>query len=112
MIHVHAVVEKNIKNAAEESRGDKIAVKQKIKELSREKLVGIGDKLMFAVRFAKDCIDDRRYTDYGESAQLLAIVGEIKESMGSSGAKAPIFAEYKRKFPRHSSFQKEMKTYF
>lgn len=49
---------------------------------------------------------------YGQSAQLLAIVGEIKEGMGKSGAKQQIYAEYKRKFPRHSSFQSEMKTYF
>lgn len=49
---------------------------------------------------------------YGQAAQLLAIVGEIKEGMGKSGAKQQIYAEYKRKFPRHSSFQSEMKTYF
>ena len=49
---------------------------------------------------------------YGQSAQLLAIVGEIKEDMGDTGAKQKIFAEYKRIFPRHSSFQAEMKVYF
>lgn len=49
---------------------------------------------------------------YGEVAILLAIVAEIKESMGVQGAKREIFAEYKRKFPRHSSFQAEMKSYF
>lgn len=49
---------------------------------------------------------------YGEVAGLLAIVGEIKESMGMSGAGREIFAQYKSKFPRHSSFQKEMKYYF
>ena len=49
---------------------------------------------------------------YGEVAGLLAIVGEIKESMGMSGAKGEIFVQYKNKFPRHSSFQKEMKYYF
>lgn len=49
---------------------------------------------------------------YCEAAQLLSIVGEIKESMGDSGAKRKIFAWYKSKFPRHSSFQREMKRYF
>lgn len=49
---------------------------------------------------------------YGEVAGLLAIVGEIKESMGMSGAKSEIFVQYKNRFPRHSSFQKEMKYYF
>lgn len=45
-------------------------------------------------------------------AGLLAITAEIKEDMGESGAMREIFAEYKRKFPRHSSFQAEMKFYF
>lgn len=49
---------------------------------------------------------------YGEVAALLAVVAEIKESMGAKDAKAEIFAVYKGKFPRHSSFQAEMKSYF
>ena len=49
---------------------------------------------------------------YGQVAILLAMVGEIKESMGDIGARRIIFAEYQRKFPRHSSFQREMKHYF
>ena len=49
---------------------------------------------------------------YGEGAQLLALVAEIKEGMGELGAKQMIFQEYKKKFPRHSSFQAEMRSYF
>ena len=49
---------------------------------------------------------------YKESAVLLAAIAEIKESMGETGAKSEIFLQYKRKFPRHSSFQAEMKKYF
>ena len=49
---------------------------------------------------------------YGEVAQFLAIVGETKETMGSQGAKREIYIQYKKKFPRHSSFQREMKYYF
>lgn len=49
---------------------------------------------------------------YGASAVLLAMVAEIKEGMGMHGARWEIFAEYKKKFPRHSSFQAEMKNYF
>ncbi len=49
---------------------------------------------------------------YGQVAILLAMVGEIKESMGDIGARRIIYADYKRKFPRHSSFQREMKDYF
>lgn len=49
---------------------------------------------------------------YAASAILLAMVAEIKEDMGEPGAKREIFAQYKSKFPRHSSFQAEMKHYF
>ena len=49
---------------------------------------------------------------YGDVAVLLAIVADIKEEMGVKGAKTEIFAEYKKKFPRHSSFQGEMKRLF
>lgn len=49
---------------------------------------------------------------YGEAALLLALAADVKESMGRKGAKQAIYAEYKRKFPRHSSFQGEMKRFF
>ena len=49
---------------------------------------------------------------YGEVAALLSMVSEIKEDMGTPGAKQDMFAEYKRKYPRHSSFQAEMRKYF
>lgn len=49
---------------------------------------------------------------YREVAVLLEMIGEIKESEGEPKAKQEIFAEYKRKFPRHLSFQSEMKSYF
>lgn len=49
---------------------------------------------------------------YGEVAQLLALVAEIKESRGDLSAKQTIFQKYKKKFPRHSSFQAEMRNYF
>ena len=57
-------------------------------------------------------VSKQRRNHYGEAAELLAMVAEIKEDMGMEGAKRNIFAEYKRKFPRHSSFQAEMKKYF
>ncbi len=49
---------------------------------------------------------------YGGSAALLAMAAEIKEDMGEQGARHAMFAEYKGKFPRHSSFQAEMRNYF
>jgi len=49
---------------------------------------------------------------YGEVAALLAMVAEIKESMGIQNAKERIYLEYKKNYPRHSSFQSEMTYYF
>lgn len=49
---------------------------------------------------------------YAESAALLAALGDIRESWGDFAEKPAIRAEYKRKFPRHSSFQAEMARYF
>lgn len=57
-------------------------------------------------------LSGQRRNHYGEIAGLLAIVGEIRESMGMTGAGRDIFAQYKSKFPRQFSFQKEMKYYF
>lgn len=57
-------------------------------------------------------VSGQRRRHYREAAVLLAMVGEIKENMGEQGAKRAVFMEYKRKFPRHSSFQGEMKGYF
>lgn len=49
---------------------------------------------------------------YRDVAMLLAVTAEIKENLEEKGAKQEIFAEYKKKFPRHSSFQAEMKSFF
>ena len=49
---------------------------------------------------------------YRDSAVLLAAIAGIKEDMGETGAKQEIFALYKQKFPRHSSFPGRDKTFF
>ena len=61
---------------------------------------------------AEAIVSGQHRNQYREVAALLAVVGEIKEDMGEQGASKAIFMEYKKKFPRHSSFQKEMKEYF
>ena len=57
-------------------------------------------------------VSGQHRSHYGEVAVLLAIVGEIKEDMGIQGAKRYIYEQYRKKFPRHSSFQGEMRDYF
>ncbi|MDD3362757.1 MAG: hypothetical protein PHW34_13900 [Hespellia sp.] len=49
---------------------------------------------------------------YAEVAILLAMVAEIRAQMGEVESRHGVFAEYKKKFPRHSLFQAEMKNYF
>ncbi|MGF0033930.1 hypothetical protein ACQRBN_13355 [Bariatricus sp. SGI.154] len=61
---------------------------------------------------ANAIVSGQHRSHYGEVAELLALVAEIKEGMGKLGAKQMIFQEYKKKFPRHSSFQAEMRGYF
>lgn len=57
-------------------------------------------------------VSGQHRSHYGEVAGFLAIVGEIKETMGIQGAGTYIYEQYKKRFPRHSSFQREMKEYF
>lgn len=67
------------------------------------------------IEFEKKIIDEsnrNKTSQYGDVAVLLAMIAEIKEQMGEKGMGQEIFAIYKRKFPRHSSFQAEMKNYF
>ena len=49
---------------------------------------------------------------YGEVAALLSMVADIKKSMGFSDTRNEIFQEYRKKFPRKSSFQAKMRSYF
>lgn len=50
----------------------------------------------------------RRYRDV---AVLLGALGDIKISMGQMSARGELRSEYKKKFPRHSSFQGELNEY-
>lgn len=81
-----------------------------MEQQERENYLTWAEKIVYSR--ADAIVGGQHRNHYGQSAQLLAIVGEIKEDMGKSGAKGQIYAEYKKKFPRHSSFQSEMKTYF
>lgn len=76
----------------------------------REKYLAWAEKIVYSR--ADAIVSGQHRAHYGEVAALLAMAAQIKESMGMNMAKAEIFAMYKKKFPRHSSFQSEMRSYF
>lgn len=81
-----------------------------MEEKERKQYLRWAEKIVYSRADAIVGGQHRRH--YGDVAVLLAMVADIKEGMGVKGAKTEIFAEYKKKFPRHSSFQGEMKRFF
>lgn len=82
----------------------------RISQKEKEPYLKWAEKIVYSR--ADAIVSGQHRRQYGEVAELLALVAEIKESMGEKGAKLKIFQEHKKKFPRHSSFQAEMKRYF
>ena len=81
-----------------------------MEETEREKYLTWAENIVY--KRADAIVSGQHRSHYGEVAVLLAIVGEIKEDMRMQGAKRDIYEQYRKKFPRHSSFQGEMKNYF
>ena len=81
-----------------------------MEETRRRSYLAWAEEIVYAR--ANAIVSGQHRNQYGEIAALLAMIGEIKESMGTQGAAGSIYRQYKSKFPRHSSFQKEMKDYF
>ena len=48
---------------------------------------------------------------YDECAAYIAALGEVKESHGEEGSKQMILSAYKSKYPRHSAFIRELKSF-
>jgi hypothetical protein len=81
-----------------------------MKEEEKEKYFNWAEPIVYG---RADAIVSGQYRKYYEEvAGLLAMVAEIKMSRGNQNSKKEIFMTYKKKFPRHSSFQAEMKKYF
>lgn len=81
-----------------------------MKKREREKYLTWAENIVY--ERADAIVSGQHRSHYDEVAGLLAIVGEIKENMGIQGAKRYIYEQYRKKFPRHSSFQSEMRDYF
>lgn len=79
-------------------------------KIEREKYLTWAENIVY--KRANAIVSGQHRSHYGEVAGFLAIVGEIKEDAGMQGDKRCIYEQYKKKFPRHSSFQREMKNYF
>ena len=48
---------------------------------------------------------------YGECAAYIAALGEIRESLGESGAKQRLMTSYKNTYSRRSAFREELRGY-
>lgn len=81
-----------------------------MEEKERRKYLAWAENIIY--KRADAIVSGQHRSHYGEVAVLLVIVGEIKEDMGMQGAGRDIYELYKKKFPRHSSFQGQMKDYF
>ena len=80
-----------------------------MEQKEKEKYLSWIEKIIY---HRADAIVGGKFRDhYGETALLLAALGEVKESLGYKGAKAAIQAEFKRKYPRHSAFQGAMRSW-
>lgn len=81
-----------------------------MEKVEREKYLEWAENIVY--KRADAIVSGQHRSHYGEVAGLLAIVGEIKEGMGIQDATRYIYKQYKKKFPRHSSFQSQMRDYF
>ena len=105
---------------AEESRARKVSIfwnyfqrwKQyfPMEQNERKKYLAWAEKIVYSR--ADAIVSGQHRSHYHEVAVLLALTAENKEAMDVQGARQEIFAQYRKKFPRHSSFQGEMKSYF
>ena len=53
-------------------------------------------------------MDANRRNYYGECAAYIAALGEVRESMGETGAKQRLMTSYKDTYPRRSAFREEV----
>lgn len=82
----------------------------KIKEIEKKDYLSWAEQIVH--KRAEAIVSGQHRNQYEEVAYLLAIVCEIKENMGYQNVKETVYGQYRKKFPRHSAFQREMKYYF
>ena len=70
-----------------------------------EKIAGLLEKRVEGI------MDANRRNYYGECAAYIAALGEVRESMGETGAKQRLMTSYKDAYPRRSAFREEMRKY-
>lgn len=47
----------------------------------------------------------------GECACWIAALGEIQEEQGQEGAKEALLGRFRRRYPRHSAFHRELRLF-
>lgn len=63
------------------------------------------------VRRTEGIMNANRRNYYGECAAYIAALGEVRESMGDTGAKQRLMTAYKDTYPRRSAFHEELGNY-
>lgn len=59
--------------------------------------------------YVDDILSNQKRHAYSNCASLIAGLGEVKESMGESNAKEDLLQVYHKKYPRHTSFRKDLR---
>lgn len=59
--------------------------------------------------YVDDILSNQKRHAYSNCASLIAGLGEAKESMGESNVKEDLLQVYHKKYPRHTSFRKELR---
>lgn len=84
--------------------------RQEVKEEKKEEYKEWLHKIIYSRTDA--IVGGQHRNQYGDVALLLGALGDMEISCGNREAKNRIKDDYKKKFPRHSSFWAEMKKYF
>lgn len=82
-----------------------VPVKSDLRNRAVKKITALLEKRIAGI------MDANRRNYYRECAAYIAALGEVRESMGETGAKQRILSSYKDAYPRRSSFREEMRKY-
>lgn len=85
---------------------------RKSNNLSDEEQENIMDRLADLIEIRTELIvSGQKRNYYNECATYIAAYGEVIEALGETGFKQMLLSKYKSKYPRHSAFIRELKSF-